>query len=180
MLIYLAMQDTSCERDRLAEIYQKYKNQMFALANSILGDVRDSEDVVHEAFVAMIPYIDRLPEEAAHPKVRAFALTLAESKVLDLYRKRKRQKLVFWDDAFDENTAVPFYDPVTEGSDIAKAIANLSPSDSRLLMWRFDVGLTTKEIAKILGKKEGTVTRAITRAKERLAKELEKEGVSIK
>jgi len=75
---------------------------------------------------------------------------------------------------------VPFYDPVTEGSDIAKAIANLSPSDSRLLMWRFDVGLTTKEIAKILGKKEGTVTRAITRAKERLAKELEKEGVSIK
>jgi len=80
MLIYLAMQDTSCERDRLAEIYEKYKNQMFALANSILGDVRDSEDVVHEAFVAMIPYIDRLPEEAAHPKVRAFALTLAESK----------------------------------------------------------------------------------------------------
>ena len=39
---------------------------------------------------------------------------------------------------------------------------------------RYEMGFTTREIARMLGKKEGAVARAITRAKDRLRIELEK------
>lgn len=173
MLYYMTLIEDEAEQTFFGVLYQKYKQEMFFSARDILGGDKDAEDAVHEAFLAALPYLGRLPADPSHPKTRNFLLTLADSKAIDLYRKRKRRKLLSWNEAIDENAVAHHEDPITEG------IANLPFTDRRLLLLRFDMGFSAKEIAGLLGKNESAVTRAITRAKDKLRIELRKEGVEV-
>lgn len=58
MFVYLAMIDSYEGKIKFEIIYEKYKNLMFYVADKILGDTRDSEDVVHDAFLKIIEIID--------------------------------------------------------------------------------------------------------------------------
>ncbi len=178
MLFYMTLMDEEEDKHFFKVLYHIHRQEMFFSAREILGDDKDAEDAIHEAFLAAIPYLDRLPRDADHPKNRNFLLTLADSKAIDIYRKRKRRKWVLLDEAFDENVLC-HEDPITEGTAIARAIANLPFTDRRLLLLRFDMGFTAREIARMLGKTESAITRAITRAKDKLRIELQKEGVEV-
>ena len=46
MLIYLSLIEEDAEREKFEMLYDAYRNLMFYLANEILGDTQDSEDVV--------------------------------------------------------------------------------------------------------------------------------------
>ena len=54
MFIYLAMIDSPEEKLKFEIIYERYKDLMFYTANSVLGDTRDSADIVHDAFLKII------------------------------------------------------------------------------------------------------------------------------
>lgn len=62
MLIYLAMIDSPEGKFKFEIIYEQYKNLMFYTANKILGDTRDSEDIVHDAFLKIIEIIDNIDD----------------------------------------------------------------------------------------------------------------------
>ena len=49
MFIYLAMIDSPEEKLKFEIIYERYKGLMFYTANSVLGDIRDSEDMMLNA-----------------------------------------------------------------------------------------------------------------------------------
>ena len=50
-------------------IYERYKGLMFYTANSVLGDTRDSEDIVHDAFLKIIEIIDEI-DDPKSPQTR--------------------------------------------------------------------------------------------------------------
>ena len=60
MFIYLSVIDSPEGKLKFEVIYKRYKNLMFYAANSVLGDTRDSEDVVHDAFLKVIEIIDNI------------------------------------------------------------------------------------------------------------------------
>ena len=61
MLIYLSLIEEDAEREKFEMLYDAYRNLMFFLANEILGDTQDSEDVVHQSFLKIIRRLsDRL------------------------------------------------------------------------------------------------------------------------
>ena len=62
MLIYLAVIDSPEGKIKFEIIYEQYKNLMFYTANKILGDTRDSEDIVHDAFLKIIEIIDNIDD----------------------------------------------------------------------------------------------------------------------
>lgn len=154
MLFYMTLIEGEAEQTFFGVLYQRYKQEMFFSARDILGDDKDAEDAVHEAFLSALPYLGRLPTDPDHPKTRNFLLTLVDSKAIDIYRRRRRRAWLPWNAAFDENAVYPHNDPVLEGTAIARAIANLPFTDRQLLLLRFDMGFTTKEIAKMLGNPE--------------------------
>ena len=165
MLIYLSMIEDERRQARFASIYHQYKNLMLHAAFTILKNQNDAEDIVHEAFVVSINYLDRLPEETT----RAFLLAVTESRAINLWRRQHH-----FGEQIPYEEAVGRSIPQSDGIGLSEAIARL-PADYRsILLLRFHMGYTTREIAKMTGKKEGTVTRTITRAKDRLAKELDK------
>ena len=150
---------------RFVSIYHQYKNLLLHAAYAILKNQSDAEDIVHETFLTAIDYMDRLKPETT----RAFLLAVTESRAINLWRRQRH---------FGEQ--IPYEEadghaiPKSEGIGLSEAIVRL-PADYRsVLMLRFHMGYTTREIARMTGKKEGTVTRTITRSKDRLAKELDK------
>ncbi len=168
MLVYLSMIEDDRTRERFITIYDQYKNLMFYAANHILQNEQDAEDVVHEAFLVIIDRLDTLWETRG-PQIKALVLAITEHKAVDLWRRRGHfgEQMVFEEERYTPSCKA-------EPIGLTEAIANL-PADYRaLILMRYDMGFTTREIAKMLGKKEGAVARTITRAKERLRAELEK------
>ena len=82
MLIYLVLIDSDEDRSKFEVIYTEYKNLMFYIANRILGDNKDSEDVVHDAFLKIIEIIDKI-EVAKCPKTRNLVVIIVERMASD-------------------------------------------------------------------------------------------------
>jgi len=124
MLIYLSMIDSLEGKQKFEVIYIKYRQLMFYVANKILMDAKDSEDVVHDSFLKVIEIIDKIIDPES-PQTRALIVTITENKAIDLYRKRRSKKVVLFD---EEYLGVPDQDVLRSVEDIdlfTKAMATL-------------------------------------------------------
>ena len=163
--IYLSMIDTDEEKSKFEQIYLTYKQVMFYAANSILKDEYMAEDCVHQAFLRIMNHLDKIKKMKC-PKTRAFIVTIVQHLAIDIYRKRKRQGTVSFDEvsyAISDNSQ-----EISEMSAVAKAIAKLPILLSTVIRLRYSQGYSVKEIAEILNVKEQTVYKRIQRAKAQL------------
>ena len=55
--------DTEEERIKFVKIYDTYRNRMHYTANMILKDELNAEDMVHDTFLTLTDYLDRINEE---------------------------------------------------------------------------------------------------------------------
>lgn len=74
MLIYLSLIEEDAEREKFEMLYDAYRNLMFFLANEILGDTQDSEDVVHQSFLKIIGILDKFPSRGVPKRERSSLL----------------------------------------------------------------------------------------------------------
>lgn len=173
MLIYLQMIETDKERQKFTHLYETYRGLMFYAANQILHNSEDSEDAVHQAFLSIIENLSKIT--GVHcPETRAYVVIIAEHKAIDILRARKH--LV--DGELDE-AACGMEIPLPGDNGLADAMAKLPARYRELLLLRYDMGFSTKEIAAMLSMKTETVQRVIWRAKEALRKQLRKAGEPI-
>lgn len=70
MFLYLAMIDSDADKSKFEILYSEYKNLMYYTANRILRNSRDTEDVVHQAFLKVIEILDTISSPRCH-KTRA-------------------------------------------------------------------------------------------------------------
>ncbi len=167
MLVYLSMIEDDRTRAWFSSIYNQYRDLMLYRARQILQNDRDAEDIVHETFLVLIDHLDRL-DEGRDPRNKAFILAILENKAINLWRRRHH---LDEQATYEETVHIPAH--LSEDSGLDVAIARLPAEYRSVILLRFQMGYTTREIARMTGKKEGTVTRTITRAKTKLAKELE-------
>ncbi len=177
LLFYVSLIESDESKTKFEIIYGEYKNLMFYVANQILGDTKDSEDVVHDAFLKVITIIDKIDTPKC-PKTRNLVVTIVERKAIDLYRKRKRRQIVPLE---EETINVPSsFEPesVIEQSSIARMIAMLPTRYRELILLKYDSGLSEKEISELLTMTEANVHKTIQRAKKRLSAILENEAIT--
>lgn len=86
MLMYLTIIDSKEGQQKFEFIYNRYKKLMFYIANKILGDTRDSEDTVHDAFLKIIEIIDDI-KDVESPQTRSFLLLQHRSRMMFLLRR---------------------------------------------------------------------------------------------
>lgn len=174
MLLYLSVIENDKDRSKLEIIYQEYRDLMLYVANGILGDTNDSEDVVHQSFLKLIKIIHKIEEPRCH-KTRALVVTVVERTAIDLYRRRQRVQTVPWDEEAI-SVSEPRTDEAVDRLDLAAAIASLPPNYRQVLLLRYDSGFSCREIAGLLSMKEANVRKTIQRAKERLTELLGEGG----
>jgi RNA polymerase sigma factor (sigma-70 family) len=73
--------------DALGRIYEKYKSDLFSLANSLLHDLNEAEDVVHDVFVS---FVKSANEFQLTGSLKGYLLTCVANLSRDRVRARKR------------------------------------------------------------------------------------------
>jgi len=74
--------------DALSRIYEKYKSDLFSLANSLLHDLNAAEDVVHDVFVTFAQSADEFQLTGS---LKGYLLTCVANLSRDRVRARKRE-----------------------------------------------------------------------------------------
>lgn len=174
MFLYLSMLESDRNQSKFEIIYTSYKNLMLYQANKILGDLRDTEDVVHDSFLKIIKIIDKI-EEPKCPKTRNLIVTIVEGTAIDLYRRRKKIPMLSLDDEYINVPAPRAIDALNEKTDLALAIATLPTRYRQVLLLRYDCGFTDAEVAVILSMSQVNVRKTVQRAKKKLAEILERQ-----
>jgi len=73
--------------DALSRIYEKYKSDLFSLANSLLHDLNAAEDVVHDVFVSFVKSADDFQLTGS---LKGYLMTCVANLSRDRVRARKR------------------------------------------------------------------------------------------
>lgn len=176
MLIYLAMIESDEDKSKFEIIYDTYKKLMLYEANKILMDTHDTEDVVHESFLKIIKIIDQI-EDPQCPRTRNLVVTIVERTAIDLYRYRKRHSSMAFDETYINVPSPQDLEKLENRMDISVAIATLPTKYREILLLRYDSGFTEAEVAQILSMTQENVHKTVQRAKAKLEKILEREGV---
>jgi len=174
MLLFLETLETPEEKALAIDLYERYRNLVYYIAFQKLGNIQEAEDVVQDTFVSILSSLNAITDPIA-PQTKAFIITIAEYRTIDQLRKRKSGRL----QPLIESVQQPMMleADIIEQNTITSTIAKLSPELQRLLLLRYDTGLTVSEIASLTGVSESSIYKKIARAKELLLKQLIKEGV---
>lgn len=162
MLMYLAAIDAPEDRSKFEKVYLVYKGLMYHVAYQILGNEQDAEDAVHNAFVKIAEYIEKIGDPVSS-KTRNYVVTIAERKAIDLYRANQRRgKVTYLDEAGGITVDAPEL-PMLE-----YCILKLPPQYRQVILLKYYHGFSCKEIAKQLGISEANVQKLDQRAKKKL------------
>jgi RNA polymerase sigma-70 factor (ECF subfamily) len=168
--------------EAIAEIYDRYAAMAFGLALKIVRDGVEAEDVVHDAFVAVVERADQYRSERG--TVVAWLITTVRNLSLDRARRRMRRAQIT-DDELRHAPNEPVMDPETatwteyERQAVGKALVALPEAQRATLETAFFEGLTYPEIAEREGIPLGTVksraARALSALRDALGEALEME-----
>jgi RNA polymerase sigma-70 factor, ECF subfamily len=150
----------AAQRDRaaFAALYRRYVERVYGYCFYILGDHHDAEDATERAFLSALGAIDRFSDRGA--TFRAWLFRIAHNEVANALRRRRRHRTTTLDTAADP---VAPGDPWTavEAADerrlVREAISRLPGDRRQVLVLRFVDGLSSREVASVLGRSEGAV-----------------------
>ena len=158
------------ERLRVTEIYEKYGENMYAKAYSILRHVHDAEDAVMCAFERIIVHIDKfMPGDI--DSVAGLVMIYTKCAAIDIYRKKKNHSAEPLGEVSDitQDTADEVIAAQTS-ADIANAIDRLTEMQKTAVILKYYYGYSSEEIASLIGSTSEAVRTLLVRARCRLAK----------
>ena len=174
LMLYMSLIETSEEKDKFEELYHQYRALMFYCAREILKDDGLAEDDVHNAFIKIIRFLDKIDDVKCN-KTKRFVVIVVENSAKDIYRKRKHEMEVSWEEV-EMTYQFPEISQLGEVSEFEELILNLPLSYRQIFTLKYSWGYTGKEIAQIMGVTEGSVRQKIFRGKDMLRRSLEEKS----
>src|SRR5712692_312924 len=139
-------------------LYDKHVDAVYRYVYYRVRDDAEAEDLTSDVFMKALRAI---PKYEPRQAFLAWLYRIARNAVIDKVRRRGRQ--VSYEDALAHPDAHQVVEPDTELlalSDkitLRNALAQLTPLQQEVIVLRFLEGFSTLEIAKLIGKREGTV-----------------------
>lgn len=153
------------------------------LAPLVLGYLRarrapEPEDLAGEVFAQMAR--DLASFDGGERELRAWVLRIAHNRLIDLRRHRARRPLDLPGGELAEQRAGPSAEGEAlerlGGEEVRRLLGLLTADQEAVLLLRVIGGLNAREIAKVLGKRQGAVKALQRRGLERIRRELERDG----
>ncbi|MGL4911250.1 MAG: RNA polymerase sigma factor [Romboutsia sp.] len=168
MVIYLSMIENDEDIDRFENLYNRYKQLMFYIANQILGDEHLSEDAVHISFIKIAKNINKINNIDSR-ETKSFITVLTKRTSIDIYRKNKKENVVSFEEHYLDNNLEIACD-LSDDSDsfIVEAISKLSDTYKEVFILKYRHDLSNKEISKVLNISKDNVEKRIQRGKKKL------------
>lgn len=163
----------------LEQLYKVYEGKMYGIAYSILNNVEQAEDAVHDAFVKLNSHLGHIKKVNSLETKRLVTYTI-KNIAIDKYR-RNRKEVELFTKGVDEPviTKNPYeIDSVTRVEDrelILQLLSQLSSKHREIIRYRCYYELSYKEIGQLLGISEKGAAKRCERARKLLKEIIEKE-----
>ena len=171
MLVYLQMIETEEDQLRFDKMYRQYRKLLKYIAKGILQNEEDAEDVTHQVFLKIAENMDLISEPVC-PATKCLLVTMVENKSINVYHYKTRHQHVPFDEEYVGIQVEYMGDSV-----LAECLAQLPAKYREIIIMKYEINLSNKEIAKLLGTNEVNVRKLEQRARDRLQPLCEKEGL---
>lgn len=158
------------DRAAFAELYDQHVDSVYRYLLYRLREASDAEDLTSEVFTRAFANIHRYRWQGK--SFLAWLYTIARNAVTD--RRRRERPTVDLDTAYgvaeDGPTA---HDRAVLGEAVGAlrgAVKHLTPEQQQVLALRFERNLSSRDVARVLGKNEGAIRALQFRALGRLRK----------
>jgi RNA polymerase sigma-70 factor (ECF subfamily) len=155
--------------ERLAALFDSCYPRLARYAYARTGNQADAEDIASEVFVRAFESLHSYRDKGA--PLEAWLFRIARNLVIDRYRRAARIDRVVDD---DEHEPQGDDDPAGKAEqrvlmrDVNDALQRLTPDQREVVSLRFFGGLSSREVAGVLNKKDGAVREMQRAALERL------------
>ena len=151
-------------RDALEELFRRYRQTAFRVAQRLLGNEADALDAVQEAFVKVLVH---LPNFEGRSSFKTWLLRIVSNAALDYGRQRGRREALRLD-ALAQKTRQDLeplvMDEPARGLErldlrqqLQEALTHLSPAQRQTFVLHAEAKLSYREVAQTLGISIGTV-----------------------
>lgn len=178
LLPFLFIVEDEQRRSKLEEIYINYKKDAFWIANNILKDHHEAEDVVQEAILKMSSIIKKINTVKCN-KTKGLFVIIVRNLSLNIYNRRKH----IIPNPYDDELEIVSEDlsleeqiiRLEQAKLISKKLGKINPSYSDILTLKYYYEYSNLEISKLLNITEGNVRIRLYRAKAAIKEILEQE-----
>lgn len=163
--------------EAFGQLYARHRDGLWRFLLAWSGDAHLAEDVLQDAFVAVMT---RGPMAAEAFHFRAYLYRAAMNRARDVFRRRGYETLADSDDGVQQLAAagrqeVAFTERVEARDALARALDRLSPEQRAALSLHYFADLPVQQVADVLGVPVGTVKTRLARSYPRLLAELRKD-----
>ncbi|HON57045.1 MAG TPA: sigma-70 family RNA polymerase sigma factor [bacterium] len=156
------------KHERFNEIYNEFKERIFAFISVKLQNESDRWDVFQEVFAKVFEKINELDSSL---NIKSYIYTIAKNKITDYFRNNKIEMLDIseFENQVLENTNES---AIQRNNDLLKALDCLTAREKEVFEYKYFFNFKISEISEKLGLTEGAVKRylfdATLKLKERL------------
>ncbi len=171
--MFLLSEADSDDKAKIVYIYEKFHYEMLRYTRHKLqtDNIKaDAEDIVQEAFLKIVKYIDSIDTSIGDRALRVYIFSVLINTIYNTVNKKK--KTVQIDDTVDIELVSDddslFFDELFENeseNNIAEAISKLSDTYKIVLLYRYRYNMPIGEIADIMEIPVNTVKSRILRGK---------------
>lgn len=140
-------------------LFTRHKDYVYRLAWGFLGSRSLAEDVTQEVFLRLAKGRSRWWPRA---KFRTWLYQVTLNTAREFRRRRQRDAQPLTDEALERQTAPD--PPTLARADLSRALDLLPQRQREVVVLRFYEGLSTKETARIMRCREGTIKSHLHRA----------------
>ena len=163
MLIYLMALDTEDERIKFVRLYEEYRNRMHYTASILLKSEIEAEDIVHDTFLTLTDYLDRIDEKDSVGTWN-YRIELTEDEEvfeqpIEMYNLLENQLI--------KEEAEEFLNTLIKG---------LKYPYQEVIYLQYHNKLNSRQIAELLRTSPANVRKISSRAREQLKKGIQKKG----
>jgi RNA polymerase sigma-70 factor (ECF subfamily) len=139
-------------------LYEEYFDKVYRYIYLRLGNQAEVEDLTQEVFVKALEAIGSYKWRDL--PFASWLFRIARNHMIDHLRKESKVEKIAWDDNMarvEEPNPALVAEQRLEIEELRENIKKLSPAQRAVISLRFGGGLSVAEVAKVLGKRPGTV-----------------------
>lgn len=157
----------------IEDLYIRYRGRLLHLVQKYIDDPAAQEDVFHDVFVCIIRKVELLHQLPKY-KLEAYLCMIVRGASVDYLRKHHCDRIVDMEDSvlldLIDKKHLCDSDP-TNGSQATELFLMLEslPTEDQILLWgKYYLGMSSRELAQVVGCNQATVRSKIHRAKHSL------------
>lgn len=151
------------DQEAFTGLYQNCYKDLYKFALYTLGNAEDAADAVSDTFLEVWKGLPKLRQPEAFPQwVFRILSVRCKREIAGIIQKRNTYNIDDWIEMPSDETGA-LDETVSEATSLAMALSKLEAEERMVIVLSVLHGYTNKEIAKMLGKPQGTVSSKIHR-----------------